>query len=1025
MSCRTLLKTIVLPVLLIISQFTYAQERTITGKVTDSKDGTPIARASVVEKGSNKGTTTAEDGTFKLTVGPSVTALVITSVGYGRMEVNISGQTSVSAALNAVNSNLNEVVVVGYGTRKVKDLTGSVASVTAKDFNKGVIASPEELFQGKTAGVNVTPASGEPGGSINIYIRGTNSIRPNNNPLFVVDGVPLDLNGTMGTSSGVEGSSTPKNPLMFINPNDIESITILKDASSAAIYGSRGANGVVLITTKSGRGKGSFTFSATTSVSKPASRYKLLSAQDFLLGVKKANLDAGTDLATATAAVTAIDKGYNTNWQDEIFQTAISQSYNLGWGFAKKNTTLRLSGSYDNQNGIVRTSNLQRATVRGNLSQKFAGDKLRLDATITYANLQNTYPPITNNAGYQGSLIGATITFNPTYPVIDPSTGLYFDPKDGNRNPVEMLRYFSDKDNANHVLSNVALSWKIIEGLVYKGTFGYDNSFTTRTAYADPRLSSNGFSGTTSYGINGVTIHDYGNTIYGNGRGYRQTNNLTTLITEHTLTYDKAIGDHQINAIAGLSYQNTTNYYSQPTGAWGLTTPVTNAKDVFVKGLGNFTNHITLPGDSSGYQMQSFFGRANYTYRDKYLLTATVRVDGSSKFAKSNKFGTFPAFAAKWRILNEDFAKSLSKVFNQLDLRLNYGKTGNQEFPAYASLAIRQNDYYFNTGYYILQQANPNLKWESVTTKGAGLDLAFLNSRVRLTTDYFYKSTSNFIYFQYVPGGFGPTTNQWINLPGNIINKGFEFGLDLQAFPKRNAKSFSWDINYNMSFLKNKVINFGSRVLNTGQVNGQGLSGAYAQTIQNGYSLFTWKMPIFAGFDGNGNQRFANGDPGDKLVGNALPTFNAGLTNSFSWKNWSANIFFNTVDGFYIYNNTANALFLKGSLKTAHNVTYAAADSPEDPINPGSVSTRFLEKGNFIRLSNASLSYSFNVKNNNTIKSLTATISGQNLWLITKYSGLDPEVNIDHGLNNLPSRGFDYAGYPKPRTVTLGINVGF
>ncbi len=293
--------------------------------------------------------------------------------------------------------------------------------------------------------------------------------------------------------------------------------------------------------------------------------------------------------------------------------------------------------------------------------------------------------------------------------------------------------------------------------------------------------------------------------------------------------------------------------------------------------------------------------------------------------------------------------------------------------------------------------------------------------RLKGTFDYFHKSTDKLLFVASYPQP-AASANRWVNFPGNVINQGVELGLDLQVI-RRNKGSFSWDINYNMTFLKNTVTNFGSNFYSTGAVNGQGLSGAYAQAIVNGYSLFEWSMPVFLGFDGNGNARYAKG-AANQYVGSALPTFTAGLTNSFTWKRWNASFFFNAVSGNYIYNNTANALFLRGSLKTAHNVTYAAANAPEDPINPGSVSTRFLEKGDFIRLSNASLGYSFAIKSN-VIKSLTATLSGQNLLLITKYTGLDPEVNIDHNINGVPSRGFDYAGYPKPRTISLGINVGF
>lgn len=393
-----ILKKLARGILMMLSLFlsvnvALAQNKTVTGKVTDSK-GDPVPSATVTAKGTKNSTTTAADGSFRISVPSATSTLVISSVGFGTQEVSISGKDDVSVSLETKNAALNEVVVVGYGTRKVKDATGSVASIQTKDFNKGQISTPEQLIQGRTPGVTITPSSGEPGAAAVINIRGTASIRGNQEPLYVVDGVPISGGGTSATASGVEGSSTPKNPLMFLNPADIESITILKDASSAAIYGSRGANGVIIITTKSGRGKkGSFNFSASTSIASTAKRYNLLNAEDFLVAVKKANIDAGTSPADAAVAVQSVDKGANTDWQDEIFRVGVSQNYNLGWGFANKGTALRLSGSYDEQQGIIKNSSLKRLTGRANFSQKFLKDKLKFETTLSYSNVKNEYPP--------------------------------------------------------------------------------------------------------------------------------------------------------------------------------------------------------------------------------------------------------------------------------------------------------------------------------------------------------------------------------------------------------------------------------------------------------------------------------------------------------------------------------------------------------------------------------------------------------------------------------------------------------
>jgi iron complex outermembrane receptor protein len=993
---------------------TMAQQRTITGKVT-APDGSPLIGATVLIVGNKSGVTTNSDGTFSINVPQKAKQLQISYVGSETKTVDISSTSNVSVSLAPSATNLTDVVIVGYGTVKKKDATGSVAQLDSKDFNKGVISTPDQLLQGRTPGVNVTPASGEPGSAATITIRGTASIR-DQGPLYVVDGVPISPGGTLATQSGVEGSSTPRNPLSFLNPNDIASITVLKDASSAAIYGSRGANGVILITTKSGKsGRGNLTFGASTGISTPASRYDLLNAQDFLLAVKKANVDAGTSPADAAAAVLNVDKGHNTDWQDEIFRTGVSQNYNLGWGISRQSTHLRVSGSYDDIQGIIKTSDLKRLTGRLNLTQKFINDKLSFDVNLTYSNVKNSYAPLTNNAGYQGSLMGAAIIFNPTYPVYNPD-GSFYDPLDGNRNPVEMLTYFSDKGTYNRLLGNVSGSYTIIPGLTYKATFGYDDAKDDRLSFADPRLGTNAFGGSTN-----VFGKDLSNPIHGNGRGVKQNLDLKSILVEHTLTYDKSFTNQDLNAVVGYSYQSTESTYKGRVG-WGLSSPVTEPKDVFHKSFGQFQNYYDYVPDYTKYDLQSYFGRVNYTLFDKYLLTATMRIDGSSKFGKNNKYGYFPAFAAKWKLLNENFAKGLRNVFSQLAIRANYGILGSSEgIGAYDAINLKQT-YIGNSGSdetQLLHQGNKDLKWEQAATTGAGLDFTLFNNRLSGTFDYFYTKRKNLLFYAPTPGGFAPSSNWWINLPGFVINKGTEYSLDFQAI---KGKNFTWSINYNMSFIHNEVQDF-NVVVNTGGVHGQGLSGAYAQTFANGYPLFTWKMPTFLGFDGNGDARYANGGK-DELQGSALPTFNAGLTNSFTLGRWNASVFINSVRGFYVYNNTANAVFLRGSVKTAHNVTYDVANSPEDPINPGSVSTRFLEKGNFVRISNASIGYSFDMKGS-VIKTLTVSAVGQNLALFTKYTGLDPEVNMDENINGVPSRGFDYTGYPKARTYTLSVNLGF
>ena len=1013
MTQKRLLPALLITLLLALQ--TFAQQKTITGKVLDNT-GSPVAGATVTVKGTNVATQTSNDGTYRINVPANAKTLVFSGVGFITQDAAISGNT-VNVSLATSQTALSEVVLTGYGSRRVKDLTGSVARISEKDFNKGQIASPEQMLQGRTPGVLVTPATGEPGAAATINIRGTSSISGRQEPLYVVDGVPLSSGGTLGSASGVEGGTTPKNPLIFLNPADIESITVLKDASSAAIYGSRGANGVILITTKQGRsGKGGqFNFSASTSYAQTARRYDLLSPSEFLAAAKKANLDGGADPVIASEAVQQIDKLANTDWQDQIFRSTLSQTYNLNWGINRNGTTARLSGSYDDQVGIVKNSGLKRLTARANLGKRFFNDKLKLDANLTYSNTKNQYAPLSNNAGYQGSLLGAALQFNPTYPIYN-ADGSFFQPGD-QRNPAQMLAYFDDRDYINRFLGNFSATYQITKNLNYKLVLGLDNSVSQRTAFADPRLGSGAYGGT----IN-VFGKDYQNGIQGNGRVTRQNLHNSSNLLEQYLTYDKTFNDvHNLNVVGGYSYQDFTSEYDGSFG-WGLATAVTKPTDVFVKEYGNFKNYANFVPGYGNSKLQSFFGRANYSFKDKYYLTATVRTDGSSKFGVNNRYGTFPAFAAKWNVLEESWAKNLlGGLFSNFAIRANWGRMGSQDnLGDYASLNLQQT---FDVGSgattRFIQAGNPDLKWETVTTSGVGVDFVSKNERLNVTFDYYNNTRTDMLFLAPTPGGFAPTSTWWINLPGEVTNKGVEVNLGYKIIT--NGK-FKWDVNANLTTVKNNITGLPTPI-NTGEVSGQGLTGAFAQILTNGSSIFSWSMPRYLGFDGNGNARYAAG-AANQIVGSALPNLFAGLTNNFSYGRWSASIFLNAIKGYYVYNNTANALFLKGSLRNARNVTREVGFSNENPFNPGSVSTRFLEKGDFIRLSNLNVSYAFNVKSK-VIRSMSAYASGQNLALWTKYSGIDPEVNVDKNINGIPSRGFDYTQYPRPMILTFGLNIGF
>ncbi|WP_374950304.1 SusC/RagA family TonB-linked outer membrane protein [Mucilaginibacter sp.] len=986
-----------------------AQNKVITGKVTDKKDGSPLIGVSV-GAGAGSGTLTSVDGTFRLSVPAATTSLTLTYIGYTTLTVNLNGQTSINASMESASTNLNEVVVIGYGTQRVRDATGSVSSLGQKEFNKGVIATPDQLLQGRVAGVQVTPSSGEPGAGATINIRGAGSIRSGDGPLYVVDGIPLDNGGTSGGYGVGAGNSSARNPLSFINPNDIENISILKDASSAAIYGSRGANGVILITTRKGRKGQGIQFSANTSVASTAKRYDLLSRDEFLAAVAAVGANAGT------VANGGVDYGGNTDWQKEIFRTSISQNYNLGFGGANASGgSYRASVGYDDQQGVVKNSGLKRLNARINAGQSFFGERLRFDLQSTYSNVRNRFAPITNNAGFNGSLIGAAIQLNPTAPVFD-EQGRYFNLNgyntdgypngNGFRNPVSLLNQIDDRDNINRFLNNLSMTLKLVEGLSYKGNFGADISNGLRKTFYDPKVI--GY--TDAIGIRQVNFPS----PTGNGTAILLHNQLRNYTTEHTLNYDKKWSDNSsLTALVGYSYQTFRSFNRNEFG-FGTSQP-----GVLVKDYNDFKTHLPYPvGDSSSYRLQSYFARVNYSYKDRYILTGTIRRDGSTRFGANNKYGNFPALAAKWRVSSESFMPK-GGFFDDLSVRLNYGKTGNQEIPSYASLDVNRQLTFDGKSVASDYQGNPDLKWQTNTTYGAGLDFTILKGRLSGSVDYFNKSIKDLLFYQDIAQ---PSLSSRIyrNLDGNVINKGVEVGLNFAAV---QGKDFTWDIAYNMTFIKNTLSNFKNYIV-TGNVDGQGLSGAYSQLITNGVPLYTFNLPNYSGLDANGFGIYPQGIDALSLQGSPNPKFTAGLTNNFGYKNWTLNFFLNAATGFYVYNNTANAFFYKGNLVSGRNVTRDIAATNENPLNSGEVSTRFLEKGDFLRLSNASIGYNFPLQGS-TFKSLRVSVTGQNLFLITNYSGLDPEVNTDKQRNDVASRGIDYTSYPKARIFTLGLNASF
>jgi iron complex outermembrane receptor protein len=1026
-----LLKKMTLLFLILGGFSVYGQ--TVKGLVSDATG--PLPGVSVVIKGTTSGTETDFDGNYSLNNVKSDAVLVFRYLGFKEQEVAVNGRSTINVTMQEDAATLGEVVVIGYGTTTVKDATGSVTSVTAKDFNGGVISSPEQLIQGKTAGVQITQSSGAPGAGIAIRIRGTSSVRSNNNPLFVVDGIPLSDGGTAGGADIGGGGSSATNPLSFLNPNDIESMSILKDASATAIYGSRGANGVVIITTKSGKkgGGGVFEFNSNTSFSSVAKTFDLLSGPEYLSAIDQYGGNSA-----------ALDFGANTNWQDVVFRDVISSDNTISYSNNYGAGYVRGSFGYVDQQGVVENSSQERITGRINASHKFLDDKLKVDMNASISRINDESPFITNSAGSQGDLLGATYFANPTWP-----NDIAFTSGDGKLNPRQLLEYYQDLNETNRFLINGSVEYSILSNLKAKINLGLDKSEGTRIQAISP------------------DVDGFNNGASGNGRAALQNVDAQNELLDLTLNYTKEFENSNLEVLAGYSYQSFNNSGRTVLG-FGLNSSdlsqmssnIENAAGLIEGSIGNkpyqqygfssaglFINQI-LPTINSNValtsptgipvnsvtgniydntdELQSFFGRLNYKLYDKYLFTFTLRADGSTRFGPNNQYGYFPSGAFAWQLHKEDF---IPESFSTLKMRLGYGITGNQDGLGYGNFLPRQrfadpsigNDGEVNPpGFSLVSFANPDLKWEETAQVGIGFDYGFMNDRLSGSVDLYHKTTSDLLLQQ---ESAQPAVQPFVfsNLDAKVVNKGIEFAIDYDIIQQDDI---NWNFGFNISYNENEVQDFDG-LIQTGEINGNGLTGAFAQLLAEGRSLFSYYLREFGGFDANGVSIYPNGDQQEFVGKSALPDYTVGITSSFNYKNWDFNAFLTGQYGQYIYNNTANAFFTAGIINGGQNVTQDVLTNGESPSNAPDVSTRFLEKGDFLRLQNASIGYRVNLSEKFYFKSLRFSLTGQNLFVITDYSGLDPEVDTPSSLNNIPSAGIDYTSFPRARTFTFGLNASF
>lgn len=987
------LRMLCLLLMIFIVQDIMAQGKTVSGIVTDGNE--PLIGVTVQVKGNSKlGTVTDLNGHYTLNVTSAGTILVYSYVGFETTERMVGNDSKIDIQLKTNSKNLDEVVVVGYGTMKKSDLTGSVSQLKSEDFKSGNDLSAQQLMQGAFAGVNISQNSGKPGGSTTIRVRGGTSVNASNEPLYVIDGVPIDAaagssQSNISTYTNNYFDQETANPLSLLNPNDIESIDVLKDASATAIYGSRGANGVIMITTKKGKaGVQQLNYGYSVGFSTSAKKLDMLSADQYRQACKDLNLSIN-------------DGGESHNWQDEILRTALQQSHYISFMSGGEYTNYRASLNYTDQNGIMRGSGQKNYNGRVNINHSALDGKLKFVLNMSYGETHADQAPTSSTVGSEmgSSMLYEAYVFNPTLPVYTPD-GDFNDVRPYRVQPLSYISELTDKRINKRFIGNLKADWNFYKPFTFEVNLGYTNNDQDRNAYI---CKSN---------------------LLGEGDGGRVTIQRLkdySKLLDTILKYDQKFGKHNIDAMAGYSYQ----YFWDEgfnTSAYGFLT------DDFK--WYNIAAASTIESQTSyaeSNKLISFYGRLNYSYADRYLFTATVRHDGSSRFGANHKWGTFPSFAASWRITEEPFFHV--KAISNLKLRTSWGITGNQEignYNAISTLSAYPWGYIFGgekkTVVLPQQYANPDLKWESTSQTDIGLDFGFFNNRLRGTVDWYYKKTKDLLLSVAVPSPSLITT-QLANV-GSVRNTGLEIELGYNIIQKKN---FMWDANVNFATNSNKLTSLSNNKWSGDNVlwapcNGQGLSGQYSQLIMVGHPLGTFYGKRFIGVDKNGMEQYANGGKSE-IIGCAQPDFTYAIATSFHYKKWSLSLDFRGSQGNDVYNNTANNFMYLNSLP-GRNVLASALTKGISVNQAKTYSSQFIEDGSFFRLDNMTIGYDFAVP---ALKITHAHVyvTGQNLFCISGYSGLDPEVNTDTSGKGSSILGVDYLSYPRSRTFLFGINVTF
>jgi TonB-linked SusC/RagA family outer membrane protein len=976
-------------ILLSLNLSSYAQT-VLRGTVSDNEKNS-LAGVTVNVTGTAVRVMTDADGKYTINVPAGSNQLTFTYVGLKTQTILINSRTSIDVVL-APSTDLEAVTIVGYGGVKKSDLTGAATTISTKDFNKGPLIAPDQLIQGKVAGVQMINNSGQPGGSTTVRIRGNTAMTGSGQPLYVVDGVALDGRSARPSSSGGIGTAPGGNPLNFINPADIASMEILKDASATAIYGSRAAYGVVLITTKRGQSGGTkIDVNASAGVSTLARSIDVLDGNEYRAALSKYGQTSG-------------DFGGNVDAMKAITRTAYNQNYSIGISGGNDGNTYRASFGYQDQQGIIRKTDFKKYSGSFNGNFKFLeSKKLGLDVNLISNQYSENIAPIVTDAGFTGSLISQALSWNPTRSLFNADGSVFVEKGSTTINPLAASDATSDKSKVSTILGSVSPYYKFTPWLEYRMLASVNYSSGIRRSSTRSYLNLQGIE------ANGDFLGGYAS--------YSNSELITRQFT-NTLTFNKEVATKlNLNAVIGYEY---TNYINK-----GLTSTAKGFGDIAV----DYTDAMqaTAPANRTfnSYndpktELSSYFARAVFNYDSKYLLTATFRSDGSTKFGADNRRGYFPSFAAGWNIKNESFLADASWI-DQLKIRAGYGKTGNQEFPS-GSAQQRYNITYSNGQQSLIGVNNENtkLKWQSDAQTNIGVDFGFFHSKITGSVDYFNKTTTDLLFPQIplVPANAGVTVT-WVNLPGKITNKGVELTLNANIIEKAD---FSFSLGGNATFIKNEVRDIVG-VIKTGSLSGQGLSGVTLEVIQDKLPLFAMVTRQYNGLNAQGFSTYTDDGFTYYYLGNPNPSVILGFNANVRYKKLTFNANLNGSLGQEIYNNTANSVLPVSNIGIGKNTTPDLVNSSiqESLANPIASSSRYIENGSYLKLANATIGYS--IGNIGTaIKGLNVFVNGQNLFVITKYKGFDPEVNVDKGVNGVPSAGIEYVPYPTARTFNFGVN---